>query len=543
MRRLNKHISVVLLVSIFGSLLFFDIPKARAADPITWAVCGAYEATIGKLFGKGEDMVNEGADKLVDKAMGTVSGDVPTSDKTTHTGQKAQVASDKKIDCENFMKDVVLAALKKRLLNIMTNQVVDWINRGAKGPLFTTSFGKIFTDAGDAAVGDVLQQVGEGKLCSPFAFNITLQLQQPAPLSEQVQCSLSKVINNFQDYGNHFANGGWIAYEELLKPQNNQWGIEIITQNEIANRTAKKTSASILQQQINVGFNSEACNLWQLTDDRNGAPVKGEDTSLPGSDYPDPKTQPPIPLKYAQEQSYYWRCTEMRVTTPGRTLAATLEKATGADFDYIITSKDLANSLAIIADAAFNKLIKSGVEGLQKFSQSGGEDSMSPAEKDRINNASAAYEEIQRQATGDKVRFSYLDQLNPIANTALAASSTLAIASSTNQDIISTGQELLACPGINSADTAFAQNAMGAAKTITSQTIVSKSAEVKTAHTAIRGLISSVNAGNCGSSCQSQIDTQRTAASNLNVDANNILLGVQNTLNELQTMKKNDCHT
>ena len=36
-------------------------------------------------------------------------------------------------------------------------------------------------------------------------------------------------------------------------------------------------------------------------------------------------------------------------------------------FDLIINSKDLANSFAIIADAAFNKLIKTGVSGIQNF--------------------------------------------------------------------------------------------------------------------------------------------------------------------------------
>ena len=51
----------------------------------------------------------------------------------------------------------------------MTQDVVEWINNGygPEGPKFTQDFAKVFTDAGDQAVGGVLQQYAATKGALP----------------------------------------------------------------------------------------------------------------------------------------------------------------------------------------------------------------------------------------------------------------------------------------------------------------------------------------------------------------------------------------
>lgn len=86
--------------------------KTQAADPITWAVCGAYEATIGKLFGAIGDKVEGVITGALDNVAGVTTGAAPVNDATTHAGQRSQVSNEKKTECERFVADVALATLK-----------------------------------------------------------------------------------------------------------------------------------------------------------------------------------------------------------------------------------------------------------------------------------------------------------------------------------------------------------------------------------------------------------------------------------------------
>lgn len=454
--------------------------------------------------------------------------------------------------------DTALQALKKRLLDTMTDQIVNWINGGGN-PKFTTNFGSVFTDAADAAVGDVLQQYAETQaLCQPFAFNIQLQLQKPPTLSQQTTCSLTQVISNFQAYRNNFANGGWLGYQELLKPQNNQWGVEIITQNEILNRTAQKTNTNVLKQQINVGFNSEQCTGgWDLINTQNGEKVKPDvassigllahdgDTSLA------PDNPPVISAQTMIDYTVKYVCAGSTVTTPGRALAAGLEKSLYSGLDLVINSQDLSNALAVIADAAFNKLISAGVRGVQDMLKPGNP----PTQTTGISGSQeyGDYRGTQNQVAiqaADSIRSTYLSQLNPARDTLSSASTTLATASSTNQNVIKNASDLLLCLGGNtSEDAIFAGNATQDANG-TFQIITGKSAEWRVASSSITSLIGRIAPMaplTCDMACLSQISQQSVTnavsiATGLSVDANNILLNVQTVLTEVQKRKTLACH-
>ncbi|MEK7169343.1 MAG: hypothetical protein AAB700_00725 [Patescibacteria group bacterium] len=567
---MKKIISLVLLTSVLAGTALMVPQKAQAADPITWAVCGAYEATIGKLFGAAEDIVSGtisgAADKIVSKIASIDA--VPVSDSAVQSGQKAQVASDKKTECERFVADVALGTLKKQLLNIMTQDVVEWINNGygPEGPKFTQDFIKVFTDAGDQAVGDVLQQYAATKvLCQPFDFDITFQLQQPAPLAQRAQCTLTSVIKSFESYRDDFKNGGWIGYQELLKPQNNQWGVELLTQSEITSRTALKINSSLLKETVSIGFDSSECTGgWDLVELGTKKPADpnfvdldpyrhiAKGSTYAGKTWDDPKVPPPSPIiGGVQTTGLEYVCAGAMVTTPGRTIAAALEKSILPEFDLIINSKDLTNSLAIIADAAINDIIKRGVKGIQNFNKpvpkNPENEKFSNSQRNRVNQASGDYDKIQGQISNSKTTGAYLDQINPAANTILAASSILKNASDKNKEAIKTGQDTLACIAQSNthADRPAIQAAVDKAN-LNPALITAKSTEIKTNSASIQTLISQINAGNCDTyyqpqSCQSQIDGKRSAAGQLNIDANNLLNSVQGTLTNLEELKKKVC--
>ncbi|TSA45143.1 hypothetical protein D4R51_02435, partial [bacterium] len=407
-------------------------------------------------------------------------------------------------------------------------------------------------------VGDVLQQYAETRaLCEPFAFDIQLQLQKPAPLSQQVTCSLSSVINNFQAFRNDFSNGGWLGYQELMKPQNNQWGAEIITQNEILNRTAQKTNTNVLKQQVNVGFSSEECTGgWDLIDKRTNLPATKYSPTHFNPDKSRSPDDPPLQFLPPGDSNVVLRCTSATVTTPGGALAAGLEKSLYSGLDFVINSQDLSSAIAIIADAAFNKLIKNGVNGLKDMLAQPpldtGPNSKIPGIGDlrrEIGNYEGTRDQVRIQAA-DSIRNTYLSQLNPARDALSSASTTLATASNTNQNVIKNAGDLLSCLGGNTGEDAiFAEGAVQDAND-TLQNITGKSAEWRVASSSITSLIGRIAPMapltcdmNCLSSVKQQSVTDAVSiATGLSVDANNILLNAQTVLTEIQRRRALACH-
>jgi hypothetical protein len=441
--------------------------------------------------------------------------------------------------------DIALKALKKRLIDTMTDQIVNWIN-GGRTPRFTQDFGSVFRDAADAAVGDVISQyAGTKTLCQPFAFNINLQLQQPAPLSQQVRCSLSDIVRNFDAYRKDFSTGGWLAYQELLKPQNNQWGVEIITLNEIQNRTIQKTNESVLKQQVNVGFNSEECTRWDVYDKRTGRPATTRNgtayTSLgPTNPAKSPSDTPPTPPGNDPDLEY--RCTKSQITTPGQALAQGLTKSLYSNIDLAINDPDIENALAIVADAAFNRLIKAGASGLKNIGSSGTTESDLRNSINKYGSARSNVENSAKASIKNGVRGLAL-QANDILNV-------LSTASTTNNQLISTANELSDClngkSSPNTTDTAWVSNIL------TSSTLSYKR-KINDSITAAQQLITQINrtaddidrraadeTGDSTSALLQQLSEavagQMTEAINRGLDeANKLAQKIQNDLNTAQT--------
>ena len=81
----------------------------------------------------------------------------------------------KRFALDNIFK-VVIARLKKRLLDALVDATVRWI-QGDGDPRFITNPDDFFEDALQAAIGDTVQAIGLGDLCYPdknSGFNYSL---------------------------------------------------------------------------------------------------------------------------------------------------------------------------------------------------------------------------------------------------------------------------------------------------------------------------------------------------------------------------------
>lgn len=346
---------------------FYPLLEARAADEDLWAA--GLDCAAGKLG--------------IDTA--TITGGFNVN---TVTGQKIPVNDDatqaaiKKGACDVFvreLKNVALRAarqvLKRRILDAMVDQVVQWINNDFKGnPRFVDDFGGFLNNAFDVAVGDVVTELGLGDLCSPnLKIRLGLNLQTTG-FQNNVRCTIKDIQNNLENFNKDFRSGSWYGYNESLKPQNNKWGLEIMAKSELEKRQAQQKESKQYEVLSGSGFlGVKECIAWNLyakvnADNRYGIVYQNiapNDPILGGGEHKDPDATLPIPALYsAATFGSYWKCASVKTSTPGRFLADTLQKASGASFDYIVNADDLSDYLAVITDALINRAIVNGLKSV-----------------------------------------------------------------------------------------------------------------------------------------------------------------------------------
>ncbi len=244
-----------------------------------------------------------------------------------------------------YVGQVLLAVakeeLKKQILDQLVNQVIQWIQGGAKGkPQFVTDFGGFLKDAAQKSVGQFAEELGLSFLCEPFNLQLRFALFPVAKFGggdSRFSCTLDRIVANIEDFQNDFRNGSWIAFDQNYEPQNNFFGA-LITSNLAKNSTVAKgvSKASQLANQANGWISNEQCeeDSSSNSEDIDGDGKKGDISST---------------------------CT---VTTPGKQIGDATSKALESGFDYIVNADGVGGYVAAILDAALNQLIIAGANGL-----------------------------------------------------------------------------------------------------------------------------------------------------------------------------------
>lgn len=218
-----------------------------------------------------------------------------------------------------WAKSFVATTVRKRLLDQIVDQTVQYV-QGGGDPKFVTDWQGFFAEAGQAAAGDFVQSVGAGFLCSPFNFQIQLLLGTPPKFSESVTCTLDKIVGNIEDFYDDFRNGGWLAYREILTPQNNFYTAYMMAESAKQHAAADAAFAAYAEVDAGGGY------LGIKQCDANGK-----------------------------------NCS---VTTPGGAIGSTITKAIGADFDFILNAEQIGDYVGAIANALVNRLFKEAQGGL-----------------------------------------------------------------------------------------------------------------------------------------------------------------------------------
>lgn len=273
----------------------------------------------------------------------TLANFFKTAIETTVSAVNTEAKNAFDIFVQNTFK-ILLETFKLRLLDMMTNQIVDWINGDeVSGPKFIQNWenflGKQSTLARDILIDSIDKAYLGGQLCSPFALNIRNLLRRPGfNFGQQIipSCTLDRVVANINSFYSNFSNGGWAAYSAVIQPQNNFYGnfIQILDSDELLR--ASKQRAAQNEGLAGQGFLPiKRCKIPDIDE------VTGLETGA---------------------------CLEYETTSPGKVAGDAVSRAVGNRFDYIPNIQQFPAIAAVIVDAFVNKLIRSGVNGLLSYS-------------------------------------------------------------------------------------------------------------------------------------------------------------------------------
>ncbi len=242
--------------------------------------------------------------------------------------------------------------LKRKILNMMVDQIVNWI-QGGGDPKFISDWPGFFRDAVDQAGGEFIQEIGYGRFCSSYGFLLRAAFI-PIPFFNRTSCTLSQVGANFDAFLKNFQSGGWVAWQEMvLKPQNNIYGAYLMTwdQYEIQKSAAAKASAA--EAQAGRGFLSvKRCIEKTWTTKETTSPVCAKlDTDGTCASYENRTITEPVQTG----------CNKYEIVTPGSVVGDLAAKAVGSDIDYIVNADDLAAYVSTITNAILNRMFSEGV--------------------------------------------------------------------------------------------------------------------------------------------------------------------------------------
>ncbi len=316
----------------------------------------------------------------------------------------AEVNADTRVKCKELLI-TTNETIKRALLYQLSTQIVDWVQTG-KTPQFVKQPGKFLEDTGRLALDRFISRVAP-RLCEPFRLSVQLQIpstrREDNPFYEQITCTLDKVVANVDNFYRDFRQGGWIGYQEILKPQNNYYGASLAVIDEAMKQQAAAQAAA-LQAQTNGYTSVKQCTEWAkfisytgptdnyALDIRDGgndnyfvrdSNADAEVTNGAGPLDPDGKVannliQEPQtgriekgvrfwenPHSSTVGSSYFWECEADEITQPANIAAGLAQKASQTDIDNLAASQDVSMFLQSIEDSIINKLTKSGVKGLQ----------------------------------------------------------------------------------------------------------------------------------------------------------------------------------
>lgn len=261
---------------------------------------------------------------------------------TSLTNWVTTIAKWAKDELAKSLRDAVV----KAIVNEINKQTVAWI-QGSGTPKFVTDWKGFVKNAGLEAVNQTISQSKLADLCTPFAPQLRIALiPETKPISQTAKCTITDIVANVQGFYDNFQNGGWLAYGEAIKPENNLYMQLVIFGDETKIKTS--LNQEVRSQEASAGSGFLSVSKCVEDDSQQLYEECAANASSQGSN---------------PEDCYAWAaqaasCTKKQVQTPGDAVAASVKNMIGADNIYV---SGVQSIISAAINAGINRMMKEGL--------------------------------------------------------------------------------------------------------------------------------------------------------------------------------------
>jgi len=340
-------ISLFLVIVMIANVVIGGIMLPKKAEALCFSDFIGGPANIISAIKDGAKWVWEKAENAWDKAKTIVSTHANTSSAISNAISAAKDLWEKAEEIFEIVVKYIWAATRKRLLNMLVNNIIQWI-QGGESPRFVTDWKKFLQDAAGEGIGAFIEGSELAFLCNNFKVELKIALGTVPPFQRQVGCTLGDIEDNISNfYDDITKGGGWDGWLTVTESNNNFQGVYWGALGEKLQRAAQGKEAAANDAKSSGGFLSQKmCVKWDCPDGG-----YEECMSWPNS---------------SEEKCHRAACTcaKEEIVTPGQTLASAASKAVNLDIDWLISAKEFEEYAAAILDAVVNRVAR---EGLSKM--------------------------------------------------------------------------------------------------------------------------------------------------------------------------------
>lgn len=278
---------------------------------------------------------------VVDFLLNALTGSNAATSAANWATQLAKWAKD---ELAKTMRDAIV----KAIVNEINKQTVAWI-QGKGKPKFVSDWKGFIQGAATDAVNQTISQSKLADLCTPFAPQLRVALiPETQPISQQAKCTITDIVKNVQGFYDNFKNGGWLAYGEAIKPENNLYMQLVMFGDETKLKTNLNQETKKQEAGAGSGFLSVSKCVADNAQDLYDECVAGADVAGQAAGATDC-------YAYAAAAA---TCTKTEVQTPGDAVAGTVRNLIGSDNMYV---SGVQSIISAAINAGINRLMTEGL--------------------------------------------------------------------------------------------------------------------------------------------------------------------------------------
>ncbi len=274
---------------------------------------------------------------------------------------------------KEYVLDPIAWFIAKSLISAIMRSTINWVNSGFQGsPAYVTDFNAFLQNAADEALGEVIYR-NIPFLCSPYRLRIQGFLLRQKKKTRVVQCTLTKVAANFQNFLNGVDTSlrptNWREWVNITaNPQNNIAGNALILENELSISIEGSKQIKLFETQLGNGilsFRDPSC--VSQTKKAQEEAYKNIGSLQQTEDYGPEGGGSYTTQKREENNTKLQVESNCPITTPGNIISTQINKQLGLTSDSLVSADEINELVGALASQLIQGVL--GSTGLFGLSQ------------------------------------------------------------------------------------------------------------------------------------------------------------------------------